>query len=83
MFRGRGVGVPVPQGSVPNEQESIFINVFEMIESSHTLLLSFRGSLLCPSRTFFFKRMQLLNILSKKVKNCGHILRQDMRPFLS
>jgi hypothetical protein len=45
----RGVGVPVPQGSVPKEREPIFksilIDVFEMIESLHTLLLSFRGNL--------------------------------------
>jgi hypothetical protein len=46
----RGVGVPIPQGAVPKEREpifkSIFIDVFEMIESSHTLLLSLRGNLL-------------------------------------
>jgi hypothetical protein len=46
----RGIGVPVLQGSVPKEREpifkSIFIDVFEMIESSHTLLLSFHGNLL-------------------------------------
>ncbi len=44
------VGVPVPQGSVPKEREpifkSIFMDVFEMIESSHPLLLSFCGNLL-------------------------------------
>ncbi len=46
----RGVRVPIPQSSVPKEREpifkSIFIDVFEMIESSHTLVLSFRGNLL-------------------------------------
>ncbi len=53
----RGVGVPVPQGSVPKEREpifkSIFIDIFEIIESSHTLLLSFRGnSLWFPGSAF-------------------------------
>jgi hypothetical protein len=46
----RGVEVPVPQASVPKEREPIFkymfIDVFKMIEGSHTLLLSFRGNLL-------------------------------------
>jgi hypothetical protein len=46
----RGVGVPIPQGSVPKERgpifKSIFIDVFEMIESSHPLLLFFCGNLL-------------------------------------
>ncbi len=46
----KGVGVPVPQGSVPKEREpifkSIFMDVFEMIESSRILLLSFRVNLL-------------------------------------
>jgi len=41
----RCVGVPIPQGSVPKGRgpifKSIFIDVFEMIESSHPLLLSF------------------------------------------
>jgi len=39
----RGVGVPVPQDSVPKERKPIFksisIDVFEMIEISHTNLL--------------------------------------------
>ncbi len=46
----RGVGVPVPEDSVPKGREPIFkyifIDVFKMIESSHILLLSFRGNLL-------------------------------------
>jgi hypothetical protein len=49
LVRGRGVRVPVPQRSVPKEREPIFkftfIDVFEMIESPHTRLLSFRGNL--------------------------------------
>jgi len=38
-----GVGVPVHQGSVPKEREpifkSMFIDVFEIIESSHTFII--------------------------------------------